>query len=378
MIRCCSCLIPDTRPDTAFVDGECSACRNFAQRSSVDWDARMHQFESILEGGRNSSGFDCIVPSSGGKDSHYQVLRLIELGAKPLVVTASTCYLTPIGRKNIDNLSRYATTIEITPNRSVRAKLNRAGLSLVGDISWPEHLAIFSLPFKASVQFGIPLIFYGESPQREYGCPPGAEEAMLMTRRWVNEFGGLLGLRLNDLVGYEGISARDIEEYRWPVDDDITSNGVRAYWLGQFEKWDSHRNADAAKAHGMFQECPSTANIWDHENLDNAMTGLHDHMMYRKYGYGRAAAQLSIDIRNGSRTRWEALKICEIVDGLFPYHYAGVELKEVLDHLSMSLDELVNIMGRFTNWNLFSRIDDNRPILIDADRRFGLDEKVFA
>jgi hypothetical protein len=41
------------------------------------------------------------------------VLTLIELmGAKPLVVTAVTCHLTPIGRANIDNLARYATTIE--------------------------------------------------------------------------------------------------------------------------------------------------------------------------------------------------------------------------------------------------------------------------
>ena len=29
--------------------------------------------------------------------------------------------------------------IEVTTNRVVRAKLNRIGLTEVGDISWPEH-----------------------------------------------------------------------------------------------------------------------------------------------------------------------------------------------------------------------------------------------
>src|SRR5690606_4376308 len=137
----------------------------------IDWVARRSQLEAILERGKNGTGFDCIVPSSGGKDSHYQVLTLINMGARPLVVTASTCYLTKTGRRNIDNLARYATTIEVTPRTDVRAKLNRIGLQLVGDISYPEHLAIFSVPFQIAAKFGIPLIFYGESPQREYGGP---------------------------------------------------------------------------------------------------------------------------------------------------------------------------------------------------------------
>lgn len=32
--------------------------------------------------------------------------------------------------------------IEVTTNRVVRAKLNRIGLTEVGDISWPEHVSI--------------------------------------------------------------------------------------------------------------------------------------------------------------------------------------------------------------------------------------------
>lgn len=363
MLRCHSCLIPDTRPDTAFVNGECSACRNFKARTEINWAARKHQLELILEDGRNGSGFDCIVPSSGGKDSHAQVLTLVAMGARPLVVTASTCYLTQIGRANIDNLARFATTIEVTPNREVRAKLNRAGLELVGDISYPEHLAIFSIPFQISVKLGIPLMFYGESPQREYGCPPGAEAANLMTRRWVNEFGGLLGLRPNDLIDFEGITAADLKDYMWPSDEEIVRTGTTAYFLGQFIPWDSHFNGMMAKQYGMKHKCPSPANIWEHENLDNAMTGLHDHMMYRKYGYGRGAAQLSIDIRNERATRQRALQKAMMIDGLFPWRYADVGITEILSHLKISPTKLIDIMDRFTSWDLFVEVDDNRPIL---------------
>ena len=140
MNRCKLCLIPDTRPDTHFEDGICSACRTYQKRLEIDWVKHRQELLDLLERHKGKREFDCIVPSSGGKDSTWQVLTLLGLGAKPLVVTATTCQLTPIGRRNIDNLARHATTIEVSPNKTVRAKLNRLGLELVGDISWCEHV----------------------------------------------------------------------------------------------------------------------------------------------------------------------------------------------------------------------------------------------
>lgn len=360
--RCKSCLIPTTRPDTAFVDGECTACVNFRNRPAIDWEQRERELVRILETApKNDSGYDCIVPSSGGKDSTAQVIDLLTLGARPLVVTATTCYLTPIGRRNIDNLARFATTVEITPNREVRKRLNRLGLELVGDISHPEHMAIFSTPFRAARDFGIPLIFYGENPQREYGSPLGAEEARTMTRRWVAEFGGFLGLRPVDFVGMDGLTAIDMADYMLPHDDDMAK--IDSYFLGQFIPWDSHANARAAVAMGMDSGLPSDANAWPAENLDNAMTGIHDHAMYRKYGYGRMCAQLSVDIRRGRITRSEAMKRVAQFDGAFPYTYAGVSVDDVLDWLERDRAWLIDCLDSHTSWDLFSHVEGNRPIL---------------
>lgn len=341
---CKTCCMPDTRPDTHFHDGQCSACISYEKRKTIDWEEREDQLVRILEENKNDTGYDCIVPSSGGKDSHWQVLKLIELGAKPLVVTATTCHLTEIGRKNIDNLSRYATTIEVSPNKEVRAKLNRLGLEMVGDISWPEHVSIFTTPFKIAEQTGIPLIFYGENPQTEYGGPPGSDEAKEMTRRWVSEYGGFLGLRPQDMIGIEGLTEHDISDYMPP-----STTNATAYFLGQFFEWDSHRNAEIAISHGMktFGEAPCEASWWDMENLDNAQTGLHDHMMYLKYGYGRLAAQLSVDVRAGRIDRASALEIIKQRDGLFPYTYAGVHIDDVLSRIGMTRDELTNILQMF-------------------------------
>lgn len=360
--RCRTCLYPTTKPDLHFEDGECAACRNARNKPQIDWAERYQGLVNILADARpNEDGFNCIVPSSGGKDSTAQVLTLIDMGAKPLIVTASTCYLTPMGRANIDNLARYAPTIEYNPNWVTRAKLNTLGLEMVGDISWPEHAAIFSVPFRAAIENDIPLVFYGENPQREYGGPLGAHEALAMTKRWVSEFGGLLGVRPNDFVGLSGISGEDMDYYRLP--DDTAMADVQAYFLGQFLPWNSRFNAQKAIAAGLTYALPCEASWWPWENLDNAMTGLHDHGMYRKYGYGRLAGQMSVDIRNGDLPRFYGLEMAKRRDGLFPWTYAGVRVQDVLDHLGQSMSWLTEHLDAHTSWNLFDGIEALRPLL---------------
>jgi len=362
LIRCNSCVYPTTKPDLLFEDGECAACRNYRNRPAVDWAARYKELQDILARARpNKDGFNCIVPSSGGKDSTAQVMTLIDLGAKPLVVTATTCYLTPMGRANIDNLARHAKTIEYDPDIKTRATLNRLGLELVGDISWPEHAAIFSVPFRAAVEHDIPLVFYGENPQREYGGPLDAHEALTMTRRWVSEFGGLLGLRSDDFVGMDGITAADMEYYRLPDEADMA--WIEAYFLGQFLPWSSGANARRAIAAGLEYYLPSPANYWPWENLDNAMTGLHDHAMYRKYGYGRLAAQVSVEVRELCMSRQTALNLCRTSDGLFPETYAGVPLEAVLEHLGVTRGWLIEQLDNHTSWELFNGVEADRPLL---------------
>lgn len=366
MIRCLRCVMPNTRPDTPFVDGVCQACINYANRPQIDWAARQRALEELLDRFHG----ECIVPSSGGKDSTYQVMKLLQLGAHVTVVTARTCHLTPIGRANIDNLARHARTIEVVPNMAVRAKLNRLGLEMVGDISWPEHVAIFTTPFRMAADLRIPLIIYGENPQDQYGGPLGSEQSKQMGGRWRSEFGGFLGLRPSDLVGVEGLTERDMADYMLPVHE----LNLEAHFLGAYIPWDSHDNAEKAMQAGLepfrdrdgIARAPATANLWPAENLDNAQTGLHDHFMYRKYGYGRGCAQASVDVRSGLATREVALQWVEVNDGAFPYQYAGVVFEDVLDRIEITKHQLYDLMDRYTNWDIFDRIHnhaDCRPYL---------------
>ena len=85
-------------------------------------------------------------------------------------------------------------------------------------------------------------------------------------------------------------------------------------------------------------------------------------MMYRKYGYGRFVAQISVDIRKGNIHRHEAIKLLNR-DGLLPESYGGVYLTDMLCNIGMTREELFKIMDQFTNWDLFDGEDNHKPIL---------------
>ena len=350
--------MPETKPDL-FIDHEhvCSACRSIEQRTLVDWHARKKELESILGKYRSHDGanYDCIVPVSGGKDSTFQTLRMLELGMNPLCVTATTDHLSDLGRRNIENLKKQGVDfIEVTTNPLVRRRINRLALTHVGDISWPEHVTIFTIPVRIAVQFNIPLIIWGENPQNEYGGPAAAANNNVLTRRWLEEFGGLLGLRVSDLVGQEGIDAKNFIQYTYPSDEQLKQVGVTGMFLGYYIPWDGYENALYAQAHGFETYHKSVeGSLVNYENLDNVQTGIHDYFKFLKYGFGRATDLACTHIRRGRLSRKDGLKLVKQHDGKFPWVYLGTHLEEVLRSIDMTLDEFVKVCDRFTNKKLF-------------------------
>lgn len=357
---CTNCLLPSTKPDLSFDSkGICSACAAFENRAEIDWDSRKIEFIDICKQYKNESGsnWDCIIPVSGGKDSTFQVLKVLEFGLKPLCVTATTCDLTPIGRKNILNIRKLGVdSIELSPNPEVRKKLNRFGLEVVGDISWPEHVGIFTIPVRVATSFKVPLIVWGENSQHEYGGPAASQQSKILDRAWLEEFGGLLGLRVSDLSAIEGISDQDLIYYNYPSDKELSESGVTGVFLGYYFPWDGLSNALIAQANGFtsFGNVVEGSMV-DYENVDNFQTGIHDYFKYLKYGFGRASDIASLHIRRGRLTREQGIEIVKRLDGIFPATYLGKPLEDIIKPLGISVSRFIEICDEFTNMNLFKR-----------------------
>lgn len=371
---CTSCLYPESKPDLWFDErGVCSACLGYAKRGAVDWDQRREEFLRVTDRYRSKDGgnYDCIVPVSGGKDSTYQVIRLLQHGLKPLCVTATTDSLSEIGRRNLENIARLGVDhVSVTINPVVRRRINRLALTEIGDISWPEHVAIFTIPVRLAVQMRVPLLVWGENSQNEYGGPATSQENSTLDRRWLEEFGGLLGLRVSDLIGLEGIRRSDLVQFTYPTDAELKASGVTGIFLGYYFPWDGYQNALIAQGYGFeTQNALVEGSLANYENLDNFQTGIHDYFKYLKFGFGRATDIANNHIRRGRLTRADAVELVRRHDGRFPWTYLGRPIAEILGEIDMTVDEFIAVCDRFTNKRLFKTDNRGKPI---RDRRGDL------
>jgi N-acetyl sugar amidotransferase len=365
MIQYCkSCIYPNTKPDLFFnEDGICSACIAYSKRKEVNWKERKTEFIKIMDSYKTKNNWDCIVPVSGGKDSTYQVYKLKQLGYNPLCVCVSTCDLTDIGRKNIENIkSLNVDLIEFSVKKNIRRKLNKMGLEIVGDISWPEHISIFTIPVSIAVKFNIKIIVWGECPQNEYGGPSTSQENNILDRKWLENFGGLIGLRKTDIVDFSNneININDIIPYEYPTDDELKKIGVSGIFLGYFFPWSGISNAIISESLGFttynkFVE----GSACNYENLDNYQTGIHDYFKYLKFGFGRATDILCNYIRRGIISREDAIEIVKIHDGYYPSSYLGKTINNILDNIDMTVEQFDKICDQNTNINLFQLDKDN-------------------
>ena len=354
---CTKCLLPSTKPHLSFDEnGVCDACVNYESRDEVDWAKRAEELEGVLAKYRSKDGYwDCVIPVSGGKDSTYQVLKMLEFGMTPLCVTSTTCDLSEIGRRNVENIKKLGVDyIEFSPNPLVRAKLNRLGLEMIGDISWPEHIGINTIPIRVAVQYGIKLVVWGENSQNEYGGPAAASESNVLTWEWLTQFAGFLGLRVSDVMEMDGFSPKDLIPYTYPTNEELAKVGVTGIFTGHYLPWDGYSNALLAQANG-FETYPHLVegSVVNYENLDNHQTGIHDYFKFLKFGYGRATDIASMHIRRGRITRAQGLKMVRENDGLFPWTYLGKDLDQILKPLGLSVEEFVDICDQYTNEEIF-------------------------
>src|SRR4051812_5584779 len=105
---CTKCVMPSTKPDLFFDEaGVCDACHSSERKhgiiKGIDWEKRGKEFEEIITRYRSKDGsnYDCIIPVSGGKDSHYQAyLMKVVYKMNPLLVCFEQTQITELGRKN--------------------------------------------------------------------------------------------------------------------------------------------------------------------------------------------------------------------------------------------------------------------------------------
>lgn len=363
---CTNCVMPSTKPDLHFnEDGVCDACQSQKSKNSeIDWKKREEEFLNLIKQYKVHPDYDCIIGVSGGKDSTYQVIKVLELGLNPLCICFEPTIPTEIGRKNLENLNNLGVDlIHIKRNPVVYKKLAKEAFIRTGDNEWQNHLGIFTTVPKLAVNFNIPLIIWGESPQIEYGGPATSKTRNTLDRQWLEEFGGLLGNRISDMVGVDGLTKKDLSLYTYASDEDIHRVGVTGLFLGYYFKWDLREVVKKSKEHGfLVQDRPVETTYENFENLDCYSNHVHDYLKYVKYGFGRATDNACLDIRLGYIKREEGVRLVNKYDGIPPKK----AINEYLNYTGFTQEEFNKIVDSYTNKRIFKR-DENGKFIRDID-----------
>ena len=164
---CSRCLYPSSSAVPLVFDeaGVCSGCRVHDQKSEINWSDRLNLLLDDIDGYRRSSGYECVIGVSGGKDSYYQVHFVKEvLGLNPLLVTYNGNNYLDVGWQNLHNMRKVfgVDHLIISPSVDMLVRMIRLGFIKTGDMKWHAHCGILTQPMKVRLSKIFPLVF-GES-----------------------------------------------------------------------------------------------------------------------------------------------------------------------------------------------------------------------
>lgn len=184
------------------------------------------------------------------------------------------------------------------------------------------------------------------------------------------EYGGSTKLKnkpvygIDDIVAFylSGISPRkyakifsEKELYWWipPEKEEIDRiNPAIAHW-SYFESWNSYENYLFAKKRVGLKESKerSSCTYNNFAQTDTILYPLHTYFMYLKFGFGRCAQDVCIDIRRGAITKKQGVNIIKAYDEEYPEQYEAM----YLDYYQMSSDEFCAIVDKWANKDILEK-----------------------
>ena len=349
VVFCKKCVLSNQRPRTMFnEEGICAPCL-YAEfkKTGIDWDKREKELENLCGKHRSKDGsWDVVVPGSGGKDSAYVSLMLKEkYGMNPLTVTWASSLYTEIGRENFDAfISSGFDNILGTPNGEIHRKLSKITFTEFGDNFLPFAYGQINFPVQTAVRYKIPLIFFGEDGDVEYGGSFDRFDKPNLDFQYTvkTKFTSLPPEYWKSF----GIKNYDLKKYGLPSLKEIKANKIEAHYFSYYNFWDPQEHYDVSKQKTGFKVNPegrSEGTYTDYASLDDKTDGFHYYMAFIKFGIGRATADAANQIRNGVITRDEGVDLVHQYDDEFPTRY----LKEFLEYMEMDMNSLNKTIDKF-------------------------------
>jgi N-acetyl sugar amidotransferase len=363
MTFCKRCLYGTNHPLNLTIDqrGLCSGCLVHEEKDILDWTLREEMLKQLLEQYRckNSKNYDCIIPVSGGRDSHF-IVHVVKNKFKmnPLLVSYNKQYNTNVGIRNLTNLrTKFNCDIisKIVNPVSVKS-ITRETLHRMGSLYWHCLAGETAFPVQTAVQLKIPLIIWGAHQGVDQVGMFSHLDEVEMTRKYRKEH-DLMGFEAEDLYGeMENLTEDHLSPFYYPDDYYLQRVGVRGIYLNNYIRWDTRAQHEEMINLYEYETANVTRSFDKYNDVDSYIySDLHDVIKNLKHGYSKVLDHACREIRLGRMSREEALKLVRFY-GSKPAKHVELFLKWLgmtASGLNYLIDELHNpeIWERDDNWN---------------------------
>ncbi len=351
MKYCTNCVMPETRPRITFDErGWCNACQWAEEKKTIDWAGRWTLLEELCQKYKSKTGFDCIVPVSGGKDSSYVAYMMKHrLGMNPLCVTIRPNLELEVGKHNLLNFVNSGYDhIHLTPDPDISREIDRIGFVEAGRPLLGWQTAVQTSIFRFAQKLSIPFVMFGEDGETEYG---GAKK---LKHSHYYDAGDAVNIYLegHDPSRYAAkFSQSKLYLFSFPTAEELLLADVCIAHWSFFENWDPYEHYLVAKEKCGMQEQKerATASYNNFAQTDTALYNLHAWMMYLKFGFGRCSQDVGIDIRRGAMSRKQGLSLVKRFDGEAPKQY----IPQYLEYFNLTPEEFDAVIAKHVNKSLF-------------------------
>ena len=346
LTRCTCCVMISTWPGISFNEqGVCSLCLAYDEYVGIDWVEQEKRLREILESYKKyaiarGNKYDCILPSSGGKDSTWALYVLkILYNMTPLVVTWNHgLWMSPEATYNLHSIPANLDCdhIDFRLGNGLRNGIARKATIVGGDWCGFCHLGVGSLPARIAKQWEVPLVVYGE-PTALYSTT-GHYRLQDLEENDKTHFEDVFqGVFSPEKIVPPGYAFRDMLPMTWPKGE----FQLKSIYLGNFLRWDQWEQVAiiTEKLGWRHIQLPITYTDWDKVDCERGEC-LREVQKFHRRRISRVAFQASKDIREGLLTREEALELVERYESRIP----NLEVSGVLNELGFaSKEELLEL-----------------------------------
>lgn len=256
-------------------------------------DAMLRQIAERIHRDGLGKDFDCVVGVSGGCDSSYMLVKMVELGLRPLAVHFDNTWNSPVATQNIYNvLDKLGVELftYVVNNREYDDLYRAFLLSGVKDIDAPTDIGLTTVLYQAAEKHGVRYIMEGHSFRTEGIAPLGW---IYMDGRYIASVHRQFGTRPMDT--FPNLWLKDF--LRWATVRNIKR--IRPLYYIDYHK-------DSAKA------LLSRDYGWEWyggHHLENRFTAFfHTYFLPRRYGIDARALGHAALVRSGQLSREDALR----------------------------------------------------------------------